>query len=354
MSRNIFAAASLALIATLLAPLPALAQATPPVSAPGHVGTGAGGSAATPEAPPPYFARVNAVEISTAQFEYEAREAYRKKFYHGQPPESELQALLRSVGQQAIDKILLGAEINKRQVAPDTAAVEAQIANYEKQYANSENWKAQRQQTLPRLRAYLEEKSREEALEKQIRSVAEPSDAAAKAFFEKNQPLFTEPEKVRVSLILLKVSPSATRDAWQAAMDEGKTIHESLLKGADFAETAKQKSADGSAAKGGDMGYLHRGMLADDVHAQLDKAKPGDLLAPVRILEGVAIFRLTERVEPKARSFDEAAPRAKALLRREQSEQAWLNFMKRLRTEAKIDIHPAFSAIMQEGTTTAN
>lgn len=303
-----------------------------------------------PPSEPQFFVRINGQEISVAEYDRFAREAFRQKFYHGQPPEAEVQAMLRSVGQQLIDNVLLAAEAERRKIAPNKASVDEEIAKYEKQYANSENWKTQRETTIPRIRSFLEAKSRVDRLEAQVRDIPTPKEDAVRAFYKRSPDLFTEPEKVRVGVILLRVDPGAPSSAWEKAMTDAKGMHESLKKGANFGELAKLRSQDGSKDNGGDMGYLHRGMLAEEVHKEIDSLKPGQILAPIRILEGVAIFKLIDRQVAKLRPFDAVRERAEGLLRREEANKTWENFLQSLRAKAKVEIHPMFSEIMNPAT----
>jgi parvulin-like peptidyl-prolyl isomerase len=291
------------------------------------------------------FARVNGREINFAEYNQAAQEAVRKKYYHAQPPEAEVAALLREVGQGLIDQVLLGEDVNKRKISPDAASVEQQLAAYEKQYAASPAWQQQRQQTLPRLREHLMEKSKKEVLEKQVRSVV-ASEKAVREFYEANHDKFTEPEKVKLSVILLKVDPSSGSKVWEATRQEAEKLHKQLESGTKFEEMARLRSNDKSAPDGGDIGYVHRGMLDEQIHKQLDVTPVGGLSKPVVILEGVMIFRLDGRKLPELRPYADVKERAKALLERDLAEAAWSGYLKKLRAAAKVELSEKGREIM--------
>jgi len=306
------------------------------------------GTPASPHTPAGNFAVVNGTTISAVEFDQAARTGFRQKFYHGKPPEAEVKTMLRDTGQSLIDRLLLTQEVEKRQIKPDKAAVDRELASYETRYANSPAWKEQREKALPQLRAFIEEKSRLAVLEDRVRTDIKINPEEVRRYYDEHQEAFTEPEKIRVSTILLKVDPSSTSEIWARAMSEGEMILGRLKAGADFAETAKLQSGDAASAEsGGDMGYVHRGMLGEDVHAALDKVKPGEIVGPLRLLQGVALFKLVDRREPKLQPFEAVAARAEGLLRRERSEQAWKDFLMGLRQGAKIEIDPAFTQMMQ-------
>ena len=64
----------------------------------------------------------------------------------------------------------------------------------------------------------------------------------------------------------------------------------------------------------------------------------GVVSEPITTLDGVALFRLDERVVPKLREFKDVEARARELLMRERQAQARKESMQRLRAAAKIEI----------------
>jgi parvulin-like peptidyl-prolyl isomerase len=314
----------------LAAPLAARAQS--PAESP----------APAPEAPVQAgdtFATVNDTVITWGEYGGALQAAARQKFYHGRPPEGEIARLQRDVADDMVNRILLLEEAKRRGIQPDRAAIDKEIAQYDQRYGASEQWKKSREQVLPGLTTHLEERSLLQRLEAQVREVPAPDEAAVKAFYEKNPQLFTEPSKVRVSVILLKVDPSSGAAAWTAATEEAKRIIAKIQGGADFAERARLHSADPSAAAGGDMGWMHMGTLPLPVQQVVDRLKPGQTAPdPVQVLEGVAILRLDEVQPEQRKTFGEVQERARALWQREQAEQAWKSFLAQLRQNAKVQI----------------
>jgi parvulin-like peptidyl-prolyl isomerase len=267
----------------------------------------------------------------------------------------------REVADGLVDKALLIAEAEKRGVPVDEAEIKATLDGYEQRYGNSPNWAATREKALPEIKRELTNQQLLANIERQVRAIPDPDEAAVRAFYDANNPLFTEPERIRVAVILLKVDPSASKKERDQVREEGRSIHERLVKGADFAELAKIHSADASAANGGDLGYLHRGMLSEALHNNIDSMKPGDLSESLDVLDGVAIFKLLERQSAKLRDYPDVRGRAAELLKREQSDQAWKRFVADLRSQATIErlarypgeAAPSSGAAEQEPTWTA-
>lgn len=295
---------------------------------------------------PARFAIVEGVEISGAQYLAALNDAIRNKFYHGQPPEAEITRVRRSVGFKLINDILLEREAKKVGVKPDASAVDEQIAAYEARYKDSPVWQERRSTVLPELKAKLTRDSIRSRMEEHIRKIPAPSKAEVKKYYEANPDKFTEPEQDHLAMILLKVDPSSTSAVWQAAMDEGNKLVERVKAGAKFAELAVLHSSDESAERGGDLGYIHRGMVPEGLHAKLDDLKIGDVSDPIRILEGVAVFQLLGRKEPKHHPLERVYDRASELLMREKADEAWQTYLDKLPSRYSVEINvdgfPAF------------
>jgi parvulin-like peptidyl-prolyl isomerase len=284
------------------------------------------------------FAVVNGEAISQQTFDTFLHVGKRQRFYHGDIPAAEEAAFRQEVAQRLIDQMLKRAAVRDRGIAAEPAQVKAQLASIEARYQSRPHWQAQREGFLAELLPQVEEQSQFEQLEAQIRDVNDANEEDVMAYYRANPEKFTTPERLRVSLILLGVEPWAQAAQWQAALDEGERLVKQLRQGVDFAETARLRSSDGSGAKGGDLGYVHKGMLAEEAQQVLDKMMPGEVSSPIRLLKGVAIFRIDERVSPVLNPFEQVAPRAGDLYARERSEKNWLEFIKKMRSSADVRV----------------
>jgi len=281
-------------------------------------------------------AKVNGEAITAMEMEAALSRAARQTFYHGAVNEERLDELRQKVLDELIADRLVLAEAKKRGIGPDESVVEERIAAYEQQYKDSQQWKQMREQVLPELRAKMRENSMRSRLEAQIREVPAPTEAQLAAFYKENIASFTEPQRTRVSVILLKVDPSSPTAVWEAAKSEAERIRARIARGEAFGDLAKMHSGDPSADKGGDMGYLHRGMLAADAEQALEKMKIGDLSQPIQLLQGYALFQLTERQPARVRALQDVRERATELYRRNTGEKLWAKTTEGLRRQATI------------------
>ncbi|MCF6323559.1 MAG: peptidylprolyl isomerase [Gammaproteobacteria bacterium] len=284
------------------------------------------------------FAVVDGKVITQQTFDTFLHVGKRQRFYHGDIPEAEEAAFRKEVAQRLIDQVLMRSAVKERGVVAEPEQVKVQLAAIEARYESRPHWRAQREGFLAELLPQVEEQSQFEQLETQVRNVVEVSETAVVAYYQANSEQFTTPERLRVSLILLGVEPWAQAAQWQAAMDEGERLIKRLRQGGDFAEMARLHSSDGSGLKGGDLGYVHKGMLAEEAQQVLDKMMPGEVSSAIRLLKGVAIFRVDERVSPVLNLFERVAPRARDLYVREQSEKNWREFMSEMRSSADVQV----------------
>ncbi len=300
------------------------------------------GEAITDSTQPPLasdvFAVVDGEIISQQTFDTFLHVGKRQRFFHGDIPAEQEAEFRKEVAQRLIDQALLRAVVRERQIVADPERVKAQLASIEARYESRPHWKAQREGMLAELRPQVEEQSQLEQLEAQVRQVDASDEAGVMAYYRANPEKFTTPERLRVSLILLGVEPWAQAARWQAALDEAQRLIKQLQQGGDFAEMARLHSSDGSALKGGDLGYVHKGMLADEAQRVIDGVKPGEVSGAVRLLKGVAIFRVEERVVPVLNPFERVAERAQELYVREISDKNWRKFIDEMRSSADVSV----------------
>jgi parvulin-like peptidyl-prolyl isomerase len=285
------------------------------------------------------FAKVGDTVITLGDYQRALAVAVRKKYYHAKPPEGELTKFQREVGDEVVNRVLLLAEARRRGLKPDAAKIQATIAGYDTQYKSSPNWQTNREKMLAAVVPQLESESLFDQLQRIVRDVPEPAEGVARAYYEKHKDLFVEPEQVKLSVILLRVDPSAPVAQWRAADEEGKRLHAKLVAGANFGELARLHSGDRSAPGGGQMEYTHRGMLPEAVQQVTEKLVVGALAEPVRLLEGVAILRLDGRKPAQQRRFEDVRERAVDLWQRDEADARWQRLIAELRraTPVRID-----------------
>lgn len=290
------------------------------------------------------IATINGEPVSYEEFEQMVYAEARQTFYHAAPPDGdEYLAFRRQVADNLVDRKLKLNEARRRGLEPDTESVALELAGYEAQYAGTEQWEANGEEMIERLRVYLEEESLLEQIDVELRQVGAPSEADVRAYYEANLEKFTQPEQVRLSVILLAVPAWADSATWDAAREQAAGILMSIREGQDFADAAREYSTDPSAENGGDMGYLHAGVLDGELLQVVSELGDGEICdSPITVLEGVVLVRVEDRRAAQVHSFDEVSERATGLWRREAEQAEYDAAMLRLRDANEIVIDESY------------
>ncbi|UCH45960.1 MAG: peptidylprolyl isomerase [Nitrospiraceae bacterium] len=162
-------------------------------------------------------------------------------------------------------------------------------------------------------------------LKKEIEDKVQVTEDEARALFDENQDKFTIGTQLRASHILVETE------------DEAKNIHDRITKGEDFAKLAKELSKDqGSAAKGGDLGYFGRGRMVPEFERAAMSLKPGEVSSPVRSRFGYHIIKLTDIKKGDQASFDQSKAAIQKQLQGQKQKALLDTFIEKLRAESKI------------------
>jgi len=102
-------------------------------------------------------------------------------------------------------------------------------------------------------------------------------------------------ERLRLRHILIKPASDSITDK-NKALNEASRIKKELDGGADFEDMASKFSADKqSAARGGDIGYVIKGMLPEELDKVVFKMCPGEISSPIESKFGYHIVRVDEK-----------------------------------------------------------
>ena len=148
---------------------------------------------------------------------------------------------------------------------------------------------------------------------------------------EASQPLQVEQTLARH--ILIKTSEVLSDADAEARL---RVLRERLVNGASFEALARANSADLSAAKGGDLGWLSAGDTVPEFERAMNALKPGEVSPPVRTQFGWHLIRVEQR---RLQDVTDERKRnvARAALRERKIEQAQEEWVRQLRDTAYVD-----------------
>ncbi len=140
--------------------------------------------------------------------------------------------------------------------------------------------------------------------------------------------------QTRARHILLRVSDASNRDAAVRQMREWRG---QIERGARrFEDIARERSEDGSAASGGDLGWASPGQFVPEFEQAMNPLPPGGLSEPVVSRFGVHLIQVVERREV-ALDNKQLRDQARAALREQKFEEAYGEWLKEMRSRAYIE-----------------
>jgi peptidyl-prolyl cis-trans isomerase C len=323
------------------APASAAPAAGPSAPAPGATPTAAPAVKPVPAQLPEIMARVNGLPIDRAEFERAVKSLEGQA--GGPVPPERRDVIYRQLVDQLIGMKLLAQEsVARKIVVPDTE-VEGRLTEVKKPFPNEQAFTAalaERQLTLDKLKAEIRQQLQAMKLvDAEIRPTVAVTDADVTDFYVKNPEKFQEPEAVRVSHILIR-TPDATDEAQKKkAKAEATTVLAELKKGGDFAALAKQHSQDaGSAANGGDLGFVPRGNTVPVFEQAAFALKPGQTSGIVESPFGYHIIKVFAHRDARTVPLQEVKPQVKEFLTQQQMQQKTEAFINKLKAKGKVEI----------------
>ncbi|WP_048645129.1 peptidylprolyl isomerase [Nitratireductor soli] len=169
--------------------------------------------------------------------------------------------------------------------------------------------------------AFIDKVVNEAVTEDQVRASYDKQVAAAPAVNE-----------IRARHILVKTK------------EEAEAIIKQLGEGGDFEAIAKEKSTDGAAANGGDLGYFSAGQMVPEFETAAFAMNPGDYSKePVETQFGFHIIKVEDKRAQQPPVFDTVKDRVRSVLVRDK----YVEEVSALRDAAEIEVkEPALKEII--------
>ena len=137
-----------------------------------------------------------------------------------------------------------------------------------------------------------------------VRGRVRVTDEEVRQYYTQHLSQYRIPDRVKVAHILFKTmgkNPAETAAIQKKAED----VLKQIKGGADFGEMAKKYSDDGSAAKGGELGWVVRGQTVKEFEDKAFAMKPGEVSDLVKTVYGIHILKLEDKQIAHLQSFDE-------------------------------------------------
>lgn len=139
-----------------------------------------------------------------------------------------------------------------------------------------------------------------------VKSQVNVTDAGIQQYYNQHLSEFSVPDKVKVAHILLKTTGETSKEAAQTLATAQKVLAQ-VKAGGNFADLAKKYSQDtGSAAKGGELGWIVRGQTVKPFEDAAFSMKPGQISGLIKTVYGYHIIKVEDRQYAHVESLEEA------------------------------------------------
>ena len=292
---------------------------------------------------PSVVARVNGAAIASGELQAAMDARLPLTSYHQNVSPEKLAELRREALDSLIDEELRYQEAVRLRVRVSAQEVEQALDRARKAYRGGpeafERARLASGATMPQLRSGIQ---RGLMIKKLYDQAVAPSCAVtesdAQTFYTGNRARFVLPEQLRPYLITIGVSPSASRKEWDQARQKIDDLAQQVAAGASFETLARQHSSDPSKAKGGDLGFVHRGRLIEEFETALKTMRAGQVSGVIQSIYGFHLIRLAETRPATQKSFAEVKPQLVRDLAETRCSDAAARWAKRLRAAARIEI----------------
>ena len=291
---------------------------------------------------PDVVARVNGQKIGREDFEraIRAAEAQAQQVVPAEMQEDVYLGIL----ERLVAFHLLMQESETRDITIAEADVDAEVARIQSQFPSMEAFEQRLTEWQTTIDILREETRKDLLIAKVIESVVEPrislDEPSVRAFYDEHQQQFVEPGAVQASHILIGVAPNADAATRAQALEQAERLVAETRNGADFAALAREHSTDaGTAANGGDLGFVTRGQTVPPFEEALYRLADGEVSDAVESPFGYHVIRAVERRGERIVSFEEAGGEIRFFLLQQERDIQTEAFLEELRDKSAIQIY---------------
>jgi len=280
---------------------------------------------------------INGYEVTKGELDRQVGLLMPRSFFHSTVTPEKLKEVEKEAMKELEKKhLLLQYAREKGYTIPDSI-VEREEKKIKEAFGSKENFEAGLKRANLTYETFKKELRNDllmqKLYDKEIRSDLTEKDL--KEYYEKNRYKFKRPEKIKVRIIYVRNDPTDPKGR-EKALKRAKEALEKIKGGEDFADVASKYSNAMSRIKGGDMGFVHKGMLDEPIEKVAYSLKKGEVSDIVETAKGFYIVKL-EDISPAVQlSFDEIKDRLKKELKAKNENRNLERILEKMRKNAEI------------------
>lgn len=290
-------------------------------------------------------ARVNGAIIRAKDLESGVEALISRATYHGTITDATRNEFREKALKELINAELQYQEALARGMKPDEKKARAGLDAIRGRFKSKEDYEKQIAKEGLTDRIVMSRIERlllvAQALDNAVVQPSRMSVGALKKHYAKNIEKFKQPESLRPRVISMKDEKKA------------KEALALLEAGADFGDIAATRSEDNYRIMGGDMGFIHRGRVKQELEDVVFRMKEGERSGLIQAADTWFIVKVEEKRPERQLPFDEIKDQLKKDLEKKGAEERLTQWMDGLRQKAKIEVlwKPAGTGQPDEKTT---
>ena len=275
---------------------------------------------------PAFPATVNGRPITEPEVTKAVRDHLRRTSFHRELTPEQLETERKQAIEKLVDEELRAQEARRRGLTVPVAPVEKTAAAEEANAGGKEKFEAiLAANGIDRAR-YLEVIARDALSKRLVEAEAaarlvEPTRDEALAHYRANPSRYVVGASAHALELCVRVDPSGMDAAWEEGERRAVELRARIVRGAGFAQAAREAKCDAFAEKGGDLGFVHEGSLDPAMDQALWGLKDGELSQPVRTIRGWHLIRRVETRPERPVPFPDVEQAIRAELREARREE---------------------------------
>ena len=246
--------------------------------------------------------------------------------------EDELNELLVSqYGTNALDTLItkkvIEKEMEKAGIEVTQEEIDEEMANYAEYYGGEETFLTILESSSVDISDFEGDMKIYLATNKLMEDEIEITDEEMQIYFEENKDSFSQQEQVEASHILVEDEKTANE------------VIQKLDEGEDFSELAAEYSTDSTAENGGELGYFGTGEMVAEFESAAFSQEVGIYSEPVKTEYGYHIIKVTDHIEAKEVSYEDAKEEIRDLLFGQKMDELYPTWIQEVMTDYEIETY---------------
>lgn len=271
------------------------------------------------------IAKVNGDNISFGDYKSQLRQI---QFDPKLVTQNEILALKKNILNEMIEKKIILQEAEKQKIKVSDEEVREMIQKtFSQQEIESieENLKTMKISEKEWNNQIAEKILAEKLFNDVTKNVSPPSDQEVSDFYEKNMETFHQREKIHILQLMFS-------DKQQALDAQAK-----ILGGVDFMALAQaQVNANDGGRVVGDLGFVERGILPEEVEKKVFSMKPGTISPIIESLPDYYLVKVLEKTSDKQLTLEEARQQIQSMLVQASRDKFYTTWLHQKTIESKI------------------